>query len=123
MLKNYLDSSMGVAIKSTYNRLTNALMDSSQVVFIGKVKYIDYDKELIPYDEGLWAAFLRKRKVFEYENEIRAMYLLSNNKIDDTKITRGGLVDVDLNLLVEEVVLAPDVLYWLRSEKMIKENF
>lgn len=115
MWKNYLDSNMGVAIKSTYNRLVNAVMESPQMVFIGKVKYIDYDKELIPYDEGLWAPFLRKRKVFEYEKEIRAMYLLSHNKIDDTKKTRGGLVNVDLDLLVEDVVLAPDVPYWFRE--------
>ena len=115
MWKEYLESSMGIAIKSTFNRLTNAVMEASQMVFIGKVKYIDYDKELIPYDEGLWAPFLRKRKAFEHEKEIRAMYLLGYKKIDDNKITRGGLVNVDLNLLVEEIVVAPDAPYWFRE--------
>ena len=115
MWKNYLDSNIGVAIQSTFNRLANAVMESSQLVFIGKVKYIDYDNELIPYDEGLWATFLRKRKVFEYEKEIRAMYLLSHKKIDDMVKVRGGFVSVDLNLLIEKVVLAPDVPYWFRE--------
>lgn len=89
MWKNYSDSSMWLAIKSTYNRLVNAVMESSKMIFIGKVRYIDYDTELIPYNEGLWAPFLRKRKTFEYEKELRAMYLLGYDKIDDNKITIG----------------------------------
>lgn len=115
MWKNYLDNNIGLAVKSTYNKFKDAVMNSSQIIFMGKVKYIDYDSDLIPYNEGLWATFLRKRKVFEYEKEIRAMYLLSYEKSDYTKTKRGGLVDVDLNILIEEVVLAPNTPYWFRE--------
>lgn len=105
MWDNYLDSKEGIAIKSTYNKFVDAVMNAPMLIFMGIVNYIDYDKNFIPYDEGLWANFLYKRKEFSYEKEIRAMFLLSHDVLENGIL--HTLVDTDLDILIEEVVISP----------------
>lgn len=38
----------GVAIESTTTRLRNAFHDEPRPVFVGKVRYIDFDQDVIP---------------------------------------------------------------------------
>ncbi|WP_339286156.1 hypothetical protein [Paenibacillus sp. FSL R5-0486] len=122
MWENYINGNEGIAIQSTYKRYGEAVMDDpNRMVYMGKVQYIDYNKEIVPYNEGLWANFLRKRKEFRYEQEIRAMYLLSQNKINDASITKGGFVSTDVETLIECVYLYPnsDHIFKEKVEKLI----
>ena len=71
MWKLYLKSNEGIAIQSTYRKLRLSLIDEEKV-FLGVVKYIDYEKEWI--DAGnLFSPFVHKRRSFEHEREVRAL--------------------------------------------------
>ena len=63
----------GIAVRSTYQRLSEAITDDRGVL-IGTVAYADYTTDALP-DNKLFAPFLDKRIGFDYEREIRAIYL------------------------------------------------
>ena len=105
----------GVAIHSTVGRLKDALKDEQRDVHIGCVDYIDYESDEFE-SLGRFSRFLHKRKGFKCEHELRAMVGL------DTKIQSGEIFDylksdpeveyglslsVNLQVLIEEVVIAP----------------
>ena len=117
MWKLYLKSNEGIAIRSTFGRLRNSLNDAKPDIYIGKVQYIDYDKDNIP--NYLFSPFLHKRKSFEHEVELRAVIqefpegkLLSEA---DRPFEDGLYIPVDLNLLINEIYLAPTSPKWLRE--------
>ena len=61
----------GLAIQSTIGRLQEALGPENRYdQYIGEVKYIDYKKEYLPFDNNFFP-FLFKRKSFQYEREVR----------------------------------------------------
>ena len=73
MWKVYLSNNEGIAIQSTYQRLMESLASYNDFeVYVGKIKYIDYEKEAIPMG-NLISPFMYKRKSFEYEDELRAL--------------------------------------------------
>lgn len=119
----------GVAIQSTYPRLYQSI---PQDHFVGKVRYIDYDADVFsPYN--IMAPAFYKRKFFEYEHEIRAIYFLpsdfSSGKSDDDPTQastspntkdridfpgpKGLARDTNIELLVESVVISPYAPLWL----------
>lgn len=120
----------GIAIQSTYIRFAQSLAkNTADKVWIGMVKYIDPDKEW--GDEwNLFEFFMRKRKSFEYERELRGITALpeigfervlsetdkkrekeSPSKkriIDPSELTEyGKYVSVDLDSLIEKIYVAP----------------
>ena len=109
----YLRNSEGIALQSTYNRLAESLSVSDQDVFIGQVRYIDYDTEGI---EGwnILSPFVHKRKSYEHERELRAVILkypgMGEKGLDFSTdvIGNGILVPVDVGVLVENIYVAPD---------------
>lgn len=72
MWRLYLKSGEGVAVRSTFRRLTESFADFKPSVFVGVVRYVDYDQEWIP-EAYTFSPFLHKRRSFEYERELRAM--------------------------------------------------
>ena len=72
MWKLYLKSNEGIAIRSTFGRLRDSLKDEEHKIYIGKVQYIDYEKDKIP-DDTSFSPFVHKRKSFEHEKELRAI--------------------------------------------------
>ena len=68
----YVGDGNGVAIESTFRRLADAVHGERRPIFIGRVKYIDYDRDFIPEGNALYP-FIRKRRSFEYEREVRAL--------------------------------------------------
>lgn len=73
MWKLYLRTNEGVAIQSTLERLKRSFDSNVEDrVFIGMVKYIEYDKTPIK-ESNLFHAFLHKRRSFEHERELRAI--------------------------------------------------
>jgi hypothetical protein len=119
MWRLYLKSDEGVAVRSTFKRLAESFANSPDVVFIGKVKYIDYDTEPIPQD-NLFYRCLHKRKSFEYEHELRAITVklaTKGQEIDFTKELSDDecYVIVDLNVLIERVLVSPTAPKWFHQ--------
>ncbi len=101
----------GVAIQSTYRRLKDSLR-TDEPVYIGKVKYIDYEHQVIESDSVL-APFIHKRKAYEYERELRAVIVRSpptgprGLDFSIETIQTGILIPVDLRLLITKILLPP----------------
>ena len=117
MWKLYLQSNEGIAIQSTFNQLKGCLRDENHDTFIGKVKYIDFDKDWMP-EGNTFYPFVHKRKSFEHEQELRAVIQKvpsKNDKIDLSKplFGEGIYVSVDLNVLIDRIYLAPTSPKWL----------
>lgn len=119
MWKLYLKSNEGIAIKSTYKSLVECFSGYDNDVFIGKVKYIDYNREWMA-EGNVFYPFLHKRKSFEHENELRA--LVWRWPFDDDQklnlsidvIDQGITVPINLPCLVHQVFVAPDAPIWFR---------
>jgi hypothetical protein len=118
MWRFYVDSSYGVAIKSTYGKLKNALKLDTEFLernafTIGMVGYYNPDTDGLPIGNMVHPFFL---KTHEYvsENELRALIQMP---FTDPSVKTGStpgeyLVPVDLNELIEEVVLSPTSPTW-----------
>lgn len=115
--KLYASSEAGVAIKSSFDRLKKSFSNNREDVFIGEIKYMDYDKDIynIKFHRNtsfnLFLPFLTKRNVFEFEQEYRAIVTQHDNKTEDAGIN----VSVDLNELVDEIYVAPYSPKWFKD--------
>lgn len=112
----YSKDGSSVAIKSSYPRLRSVLMPEIQ---IGMVRYIDYEAESIPFGNIL-NYFMHKRRSFDHERELRALiWMLGEDmkKIEnEIELTETGInIEVSLDELVAEVVLAPESPPWFES--------
>lgn len=118
MWKLYLKSNEGIAIQSTFDLLKTPLKNDNHDVFIGKVKYIDFQKDWMPEGNMLYP-FVHKRKSFEHEKELRAIIqelrYKKNGEIDWSKplFDDGIYVQVDLVVLIDKIYLAPTGPKWL----------
>lgn len=136
MWKLYLKSDEGIAIRSTYKRLSECFNKASVYkdgIEIGKIKYIEYGKYLKPPHSYL--SFLYKRKSFDYEKEIRAIIvLLSDEQIEEPKNksnkkhekdldSTGIYIPIDLDILIEEVYVSPTSEKWFKDlvESVVKK--
>jgi hypothetical protein len=79
--------------------------------YIGKVNYIDYKKEYIPFDDSFFP-FLFKRKSFQYEREVRIITDTSNNNI---KLNEGLKINVDVDELIEKIYIHPKSENWYKK--------
>jgi len=120
MWKMYVHGNEGVAIQSSVGRLKEALSNYTDFkVFIGRIKYIDYNKEAIA-SGNILIPFLHKRKSYEYEKELRALIWtieegkndISNNRYANTD---GLEAKVNLENLIEMIYLAPTAPTWIRD--------
>ena len=120
MWKIYLSNDEGIVIQSTYQRLVDSLKDYNEfLVFIGKIKYIDYEKDRIPFGNGL-KPFMHKRNHFGHEEELRALIWTPQDGKNDTKDPSknkykgifGLNVPVILDTLIEKVYIAPKAPSW-----------
>lgn len=118
MWKVYLHGNEGIAIQSTYENLIESLVSYEEYeVFVGRIKYIDYDQELIPMN-NIISPYIHKRKSYEHEKELRALIWtlqhgknsLMGNKYKDVD---GFYVPVDLEKLINNVYVAPNAPSWM----------
>ena len=120
MWKLYLTSKEGVAIQSTFKRLKDSFKENKRDdIYIGFVKYIDYEKDSIP-DGNIFNPFLYKRKSFEHEKELRAI-IMKFALAEQTKGKNilyvdpewiGNYVESDLIILIENIVVSPTAPEW-----------
>lgn len=100
----------GVAVRSTYRRLIDSLGRESRV-FVGMVRYADYERDVIPEATTL-GPFLYKRRSFEHERELRAVVQEFTRAGDGriaavSKWERGLYIPVATDELIEGVAVAP----------------
>lgn len=116
MWKLYLKSDEGIAVQSTYTKLRSSITDN-EPVYLGVVKYIDYESEWIDAGNAM-TAFVHKRKSFEHEREVRAMVCKwpesSSEELDMTYETIGNGIEVkvDVERLIERIYIAPSAPSW-----------
>jgi len=117
MWRLYLKSNEGIAIQSTFGRLKDCFKQGTPDIYIGEVHYRDYMTEKIP-ENNFFAPFLHKRKSFEHEKEVRALFIeYAKTKEGLPNLSKspssGGIgVPVDLEKLVANIYVAPESLKW-----------
>jgi hypothetical protein len=112
MWQIFTKNNEGLAIQSTVQRLKNAMVPENRYEqHIGEVKYIDYKKEYIPFDNNFFP-FLFKRKSFQYEREVRVISDLTKHNIH---INEGAKVNVDINQLIEKIYIHPKSENWYKN--------
>lgn len=136
MWQLYSQENSGIAIQSTVDRLSRCFRENkSDIIWIGEVEYLDYEEKRT-LRTGVMDSFVRKRKSFEYEREVRAVTRLPREvsampgrgnshpgwnkdvknkvrKINPNDLTdKGKYIDADISILVENVYVAPFSEYW-----------
>jgi hypothetical protein len=127
----YSQLKTGISILSTYDRLCRSFDNNfDDDTFIGKVKYIDYNKDSIN-DFDMLELFVTKRKHFEYEKELRVITTTTFSRDDNRRLILGDAtkelyriepfkqnrtnlltdagryVPVDLETLLDKIFVAP----------------
>ena len=116
MWQLYLRDGKGIAIQSNIGRLKKSLKPfrskpeyGIETINLGKVRYIDYRSDRMD-DKSMLGRFFYKRKSFSHERELRAAVTLRMAEESGVNIPpKGVFVDVDLNVLISCVHLAPAV--------------
>ncbi|HSD13007.1 MAG TPA: DUF2971 domain-containing protein [Flavobacterium sp.] len=112
MWQIFTKNNEGLAIQSTIGNLKEALQKERYTEqHIGEVNYIDYKKELIPFDDAFFP-FLFKRKSFQYENEIRIISDVTSQKLT---INDGLKIDVDINKMINKIYIHPKSENWYKK--------
>jgi len=134
MWQLYLKNSLGVAVQSTFDRLSGAFHKADQDVFLSIVNYVDYETYKFKIDHteknatfNFYDPFIHKRNSFSHENELRAIVL--NNKKPEDKYTgplvkdihekhevdEGIKIKVDFDQLIENIYIAPNSPQWFKE--------
>ena len=96
----------GVAIQSTVRRLGSSLQESSTPVTIRPVHYFPPEDEEKYIDEALYGSFFIKHEAtFGHEKELRELAFRASD-------ASGVYIPVNLELLIERLVLSPDLDGW-----------
>jgi hypothetical protein len=117
MWKIYIQKGEGIAIQSTFTCLCDSFAPSKRDIYVGCVKYLDYESEWIPENNSL-QPFLHKRKSFEYEKELRAIFHnfpSEGEEVNWSQILferKGIYVSVDLSALIEKIYVSPESSDW-----------
>ncbi len=112
----YCNTSGGIALQSTIERLKEGLVEEQNHIYIGKVKYIDYLNEKIPEENKMYP-LVYKRASYAHEKELRAVVQLpifefEDNAIKKIRRLKGYHVKINPNVLIENVFIAPDCEKW-----------
>ena len=117
MWRLYLKSNEGIAIQSTFGRLKDCFKQGTPDIYIGEVHYRDYVTEKIP-ESNFFAPFLHKRKSFEHEKDVRALFIEYTKTKDGLPnlykpLSSDGIgVPVDLEKLIANIYVAPENPKW-----------
>ena len=114
MWKCYTENKDGVAIQTTVGRLKAAIKDNLKETYIGKIIYINYEVSAIPENNLFWN-FVHKRKSFEHEKELRAMFI--NNELfnQSAELEKGVPIPIDIDELIEKIFISPTAPDWTKK--------
>lgn len=117
MWRLYSGEHKGIAVRTTFGSMAASLTGDDSV-FVGRVKYVDYENTFIP-EGNAFSSYLHKRKSFEHEREVRAVHMRLPPPDDDVSLLMrpdvcetGLYLEVDLQELIQEVVIAPNADEW-----------
>ncbi|WP_256545746.1 hypothetical protein [Halobellus inordinatus] len=111
----------GIVMKSNLNKVVESIdglapyemppenPDAIRSPIIGKVKYIDYDREEMP--DTFVHPFFYKRKSFKTDQEVRIAHFDLDKEFDES----GEYRPVSVSDLIEEVRLAPGSKEWYKD--------
>src|ERR671939_2213510 len=124
----YSNNNAGIAIQSTYERLSESFNNNKEdPVWISTVRYIYYNKDMFGL-ANTFEAFTCKRLSFQHENELRAFTSLLGHRFMESlldqskKVTRlhwpkkqanmieklmANMFLLKLDLLIERIYLSP----------------
>jgi hypothetical protein len=135
MWAQYAAMDRGIAIKTRFSRLTTSLHpglttsihpETTRVqpiaMYAALVQYVDYDAARIP-ESNLFFPYIYKRASFAHEQELRLLFYswpvvgdAESQHLDHSIQSPAGIyIAVDLQVLVEEVHLAPQTPTWVRD--------
>lgn len=135
MWQLYAKNIEGIAIRATVKGLCDSLAGVDYPVHVGRIRYADFDPNLTGYDlSNHLSPFLLKRRSFDHERELRALFwleeVIASRTPRPSPLGHGefqeafrterekflssfqGYVPVDLDLLVDFVYVAPKALPW-----------
>lgn len=98
----------GVAVVTTAERLINSLV-GVETVYIGRVRYMNYDREWMD-EKFIHTPALHKRRSFAHEQEVRALMVLQKGGLANTR--RGLYYPIDVESLLQQVVISPLMPEW-----------
>ncbi len=112
MWKLYCPNNEGLAIQTTYSKLTNSIIFKDKV-YIGCISYLDY--EVNYFNNGnILNLMMHKRKAFEHEKEVRVAKINTSNwnsaSID--VIEEGVNIEWDLFSTIERIYVNPYAPQW-----------
>jgi hypothetical protein len=113
MWRLYARSNEAIAVRSTFAKLAAQMPDNT---YVGVVQYIDYETEFIPESNSFYR-FMRKRKSFAHEREVRAVRQAPITVGEEMKALQpnpalGIIVPVSLPDLITHVHVAPTAPPW-----------
>lgn len=125
MWRVYLKSNEGIAIQSTFKRLSDSIIQKENIRF-GLLNYVDtYESTVRDFSDALSCMarypFMFKRKCFEYETELRAILFNFMTEKDKRQffskpsirgMPKGLYIEVDLPTLIERVYISPYTQNW-----------
>jgi len=112
MWKIYVRGNEGIAIRTTFKRLRDALNVATETLWIVPVKYLDGWKSL-PTNPTLHAC-ASKRKCFEHEREVRVLWRNADAERSGRPGKKGIGVSCDMATLIDTVCLAPTKSKWFK---------
>lgn len=111
MWQIYGQKNNGIAIRSTFVKLKDSLISPDCVMHIGTVNYIDYDKDILA-EGNVFHAIFSKRRSFEYEHELRAVFQKPSLGNDSPA---GLYIPCKLDILIDEIFVSPASSDWFKE--------
>ena len=108
MWEIYIKDYQGIAIQTTIGRFMESLEKSKEDVYIGKINYLDREKDESLWNNVFFLALNYKDNSYYHEKEIRAILLRHD-------FEAGTYVSVDLKKLIESIYLAPHTPQWIQE--------
>lgn len=115
--KIYSDFGKGLMIKTHLEKIELSLTNSTEEMRVSEITYIDYKKEIMP-DFNSFYPLIHKDISYSYEEEVRLVHVVpipeSGWEYDWRKaeVQEGLYIKTDLNILIEEVIVAPHAPKW-----------
>jgi hypothetical protein len=107
-------ASSGLALRTTYRKLRDALGAWPHRAYMGTVRY--GEDQASNAKMNALGMFMNKRRSFEHEREVRIVLMDLSGTLpgrDKDRFPPGVLLPVNLGNVVEEVVVSPDAPDWL----------
>ncbi|MES2702604.1 MAG: hypothetical protein V4649_08200 [Bacteroidota bacterium] len=117
MWKIYSERNIGVAITTTFKSLTHAFDVAKEDIYIGKVNYIDEERDLVD-PANSYHHFMVKRSQFAYERELRCIHQVPQEReheIEQIYDLYGLRVSIDINTLLQSIYVSPYAEKWVKD--------